>query len=287
MSLRLGIPTGNLEKATLDLLASAGLEVYTSPRSHLAGTSDPGIECLRARVEEMARYVAHGALDAGITGLDWVLESELEVRTVSELARAGQSHMRWVLVVPEDSPFSRPEDLAGRTVATELVAVVSGYFASRGIPARVEFSWGATEAKLPALVDAIVETAETNDPQSAGRPRLLDTVLESTTQLIANRASWQKERLRRRIEDLALMLGGALEARGRVGLMLNVRSSDLPRVLSVLPALNQPTVSALSDDGWVAVNTVIEERRTWEVLPCLKAARAEGIVEYPLNKVVS
>jgi ATP phosphoribosyltransferase len=247
------------------------------------------IECLLIRAQEMARYVAHGALDAGLTGRDWVLESGLDVVTVSELDYAKQSRgaVRWVLAVPEGSSFQVPADLAGRTVATELVEVTRAYFARCGVSVEVEFSWGATEIKPPALADAIVEATETGASLRAHRLRTIDVVLESTTQLIANPASWDEPAKRDKLEDLTLMLRGALEAQGRVGLMLNVRRGDLGGVLAVLPALNQPTVSPLADDGWVALNTVIEERRAWRVVPQLKAAGAEGIVEYPLNKVVA
>ena len=289
MKLRLGIPKGSLQDATLQLLGRAGLTVYTAARSSAATTSDDGIECLLIRAQEMARYVAHGALDAGLTGRDWVVESGLDVVTVSALDYAKQSRgaVRWVLAVPQDAPFQAPGDLAGRTVATELVEVTRAYFAARGVPVEVEFSWGATEIKPPALADAIVEATETGASLRAHRLRVIDTVLESTTQLIANRASWDVPAKRDKLEDLALMLRGALEAQGRVGLMLNVRRGDLAAVLAVLPALNQPTISPLTDDGWVALNTVIEERRAWRVVPQLKAAGAEGIVEYPLNKVVA
>ena len=289
MKLRLGIPKGSLQESTLRLLACAGLDVYVSGRSYHASTSDPEIECLLIRAQEMARFVAHGVLDAGLTGRDWVLESGLEVATVCDLAYAKQSRgcVQWVLAAPKDAPYRRPEDLAGCTVATELVEVTRRYFAAKGIPVDVEFSWGATEIKPPELSDAIVEVTETGSSLRAHDLRILDTVLESNTQLIANPASWDAPCSRDKIRDLALMLSGALEARGRVGLMLNVRRSDLDAVLAVLPALNKPTVAELSDGAWVAVNTVIEERRAWEILPQLKSARAEGIVEYPLNKVVS
>jgi len=289
MKLRLGIPKGSLQDATLKLLACAGLDVYLSGRSYHAATSDPEIECLLLRAQEMARYVAHGSLDAGLTGRDWVLESGLEVTTVCDLAYAKQSRgrVRWVLAAPKDSPYRQAEDLAGCTIATELVEVTRRYFAGKNVLVEVEFSWGATEIKPPELADAIVEVTETGSSLRAHDLRILDTVLESNTQLIANPASWDAPCSRDKIRDLALMLSGALEARGRVGLMLNVRRSDLDAVLAVLPALNKPTVAELSDGAWVAVNTVIEERRAWEILPQLKSARAEGIVEYPLNKVVS
>jgi len=288
MKLRLGIPKGSLQDATLQLLARAGLQVYVSPRSYFAGTNDPEVECMLIRAQEMARYVEHGALDTGLTGWDWVLESGLEVVSVADLIYAKQSRgkVRWVLAVPEDSPAHCPEDLRGATIATELVNVTTRYFQQRSIDVKVEFSWGATEVKPPTLADAIVEVTETGSSLKANRLRILETVLESNTQIIANKQAWADACKRQKIENLALMLRGAMEAQGRVGLMLNVRVEDLAAVLSVLPALNSPTVSTLSDSSWVAVNTILEEAACWDVIPRLKAANATGIVEYPLNKVV-
>ena len=288
MKLRLGIPKGSLQEATLTLLARAGLQLYVSPRSYFAGTNDPAVECMLIRAQEMARYVEHGALDAGITGLDWVMESSLGVVTVADLIYAKQSRgkVRWVLAVPEDSSAIRPEDLRGATIATELVSVTNRYFLQRGIDVRVEFSWGATEVKPPTLADAIVEVTETGSSLKANRLRVIETVLESNTQIIANKNAWNDACKRQKIENLALMLRGAMEAQGRIGLMLNVRVHDLPGVLAVLPALNSPTISTLNDKAWVAVNTILEESLCWEVIPRLKAANATGIVEYPLNKVV-
>lgn len=288
MKLRLGIPKGSLQDATLQLLARAGLQVFVSPRSYFASTNDPSIECMLIRAQEMARYVDHGALDAGLTGLDWVMESGLDVVAVADLIYAKQSRgkVRWVLAVPEDSPAKKPEDLEGATIATELVAVTSRYFQQRGINVKVEFSWGATEVKPPTLADAIVEVTETGSSLKANRLRIIETVLESNTQIVANKNAWANDARRQKIENLALMLRGAMEAQGRVGLMLNVRTEDLDAVLKVLPALNSPTVSTLSDKSWVAVNTIIEESLCWDVIPRLKAAKATGIVEYPLNKVV-
>jgi len=288
MKLRLGIPKGSLQEATLQLFAQAGLPIHTSSRSYFAGTGDPEIECMLIRAQEMARYVEHGALDAGLTGLDWVVESGLEVVPVCDLIYAKQSRgkVRWVLAVPEASSFQRAEDLAGCIIATELVNVTRNYFRERGVEVKVEFSWGATEIKPPTLADAIVEITETGSSLRANHLRIVDTVLESNTQIIANTKSWADECKRRKIENLALMLRGAIDAKDRVGLMLNVRQEDLEGVLSVLPALKRPTISTLSEAGWLAVNTVIEEHTAWEVIPRLKAAKAQGIVEYPLNKVV-
>jgi len=288
MKLRLGIPKGSLQEATLQLFARAGLPVYTDGRSYFAKTADPEIECLLIRAQEMARYVEHGAIDAGLTGLDWVIESGLEVVTVSDLiyAKRSRGKVRWVLAAPEDSPFLKAEDLSGKIIATELVNVTRNYFSKRGVEVRVEFSWGATEVKPPMLADAIVEVTETGSSLKANRLRILETVLESNTQVIANKSSYADAGKRRKIDNLALMLRGAMEAQDKVGLMLNVRKEHLAGVLAVLPALKNPTISTLSDDNWLAVNTVIEESAAWEVVPRLKEAQAQGIVEYPLNKVV-
>jgi len=288
MKLRIGIPKGSLEQATLQLFTRAGLPAYTNGRSYFATTADPEIDCLLIRAQEMARYVEHGAVDAGLTGLDWVVESGLEVTTVSDLiyAKRSRGKVRWVLAVPEDSPFRQAEDLSHRIIATELVNVTRRHFSQKGIDVRVEFSWGATEVKAPMLADAIVEVTETGSSLRANRLRILETVLESNTQLIANRCSYKDAGKRKKIDNLALMLQGAMEAQERVGLMLNVRKENLSAVLGVLPALQKPTISHLSDQDWLAVNTVIDESAAWEVIPRLKEAQAHGIVEYPLNKVV-
>jgi ATP phosphoribosyltransferase len=240
------------------------------------------------RAQEMARYVEHGVLDAGLTGLDWVVESGLDVVTVSDLIYGKQSRgkVQWVLAVPEDSSFQRAEDLRNGSVATELVSVTRKYFESKNVPVQVEFSWGATEVKPPMLADAIVEITETGSSLKANRLRIIDTVLESNTQIIANEKAWRDPSKRRKIESLALMLRGAMDAQDLVGLMLNVLKKDLAAVLAVLPALKKPTISTLSDEDWVAVNTVIEESMAWQVIPRLKEANGQGIVEYPLNKVV-
>ena len=288
MKLHIGIPKGSLQESTLQLFARAGLPAYTNGRSYLATTADPEIDCMLIRAQEMARYVEHGAIDCGLTGLDWVVESGLEVVKVSDLiyAKRSRGKVRWVLAVPEDSPFRCAEDLSGRIIATELVNVTRNFFEQRNVEVRVEFSWGATEVKAPLLADAIVEVTETGSSLRANRLRILETVLESNTQLIANKIAYQYCEKRRKIENLALMLQGAMEAQDRVGLMLNVRRADLHSVLAVLPALQKPTISPLSDADWLAVNTVIDESAAWSMIPRLKEARAEGIVEYPLNKVV-
>jgi len=288
MKLRIGVPKGSLQEATLQLFERAGLRVFTNSRSYFAATDDPDIECMLIRAQEMARYVDHGALDAGLTGLDWVIESGLDVIAVADLVYAKQSRgkVRWVLAAPEDSSFRKAEDLEGCIIATELVNVTKDYFSAKGINVRVEFSWGATEVKPPMLADAIVEVTETGSSLRANRLRILDTVLESNTQIIANKAAWNDYERRQKVENLALMLRGAMEAQDRVGLMLNVRKENLQAVLAVLPALQNPTISTLSDSNWLAVNTVIEEAQAWQVIPRLKQAQAQGIVEYPLNKVV-
>ena len=288
MKIRLGIPKGSLQEATTQLFARAGLSIFVTSRSYFATTGDPEIECMLIRAQEMARYVEHGALDAGLTGFDWVVESGLEVVTVSDLIYAKQSRgkVRWVLAVPEDSPWQRADDLRNRIVATELVSVTRKYFESKNVAVQVEFSWGATEVKPPMLADAIVEVTETGSSLKANRLRIIDTVLESNTQIIANKKAWCDSDKRRKIENLALMLRGAMDAQDRVGLMLNVRKQDLAGVLAVLPSLKNPTISTLSDDEWVAVNTIIEESTAWQIIPRLKEAKGQGIVEYPLNKVV-
>lgn len=288
MKIRLGIPKGSLQDATIQLFAAAGFKIYANGRSYFPTTDDPEVECMLIRAQEMARYVEHGALDAGLTGLDWVIESGLDVRTVVDLVYAKQSRgkVRWVLAVPEDSPYKRAEDLSGKIIATELVQVTKNYFAAKNVPVTVDFSWGATEVKPPTLADAIVEVTETGSSLKANRLRIIDTVLESNTQLIANSRSWNESGKRQKIENIALMLQGAIAAQGRVGLMLNVQRKDLDLVVGVLPALNAPTISALSDPNWVAVNTILEETVVRDVIPKLKAAGGTGIVEYPLNKVV-
>ncbi|MGH9472058.1 MAG: ATP phosphoribosyltransferase [Terriglobales bacterium] len=286
--LRLGIPKGSLQDATVQLFQRAGFQIYVSSRSYFPAIDDPEIECMLIRAQEMARYVQDGVLDVGLTGKDWVLENEAQVIAVSDLIYAKQSFnkVRWVLAVPEDSPVQSAADLDGKVIATELVGVTRRYLAERGVRATVEFSWGATEVKPPVLADAIVEVTETGSSLRANKLRIVETVLESHTQLIANAAAWQDAWRRERIETLALLLDGAIAAQGRVGLMLNVRRDDLDAVLAVLEALKRPTVAPLSDSDWVAVNTVIEEARVRQIIPRLKAARAQGIVEYPLNKVV-
>jgi ATP phosphoribosyltransferase len=288
MTLKMGLPKGSLEAATLDLMRRAGFLITVAERSYYPAIDDPEVECMLLRAQEMARYVEDGALDCGLTGYDWVVENEATVHAVCDLVYAKQSfgRVRWVLAVPQASHIQTVADLEGRIVATELVGVTRRWLAERGVSARIEFSWGATEAKLPELADAIVEVTETGSSLRANKLRVVETVLESTTQLIANVDAWQDPQKRRKIEDIALLLQGAIAALDRVGLMLNVRVEDLDAVLAVLPALRNPTVSHLSDAGWLAVNTILEERVVRRIIPRLKEAGAEGIVEFPLNKIV-
>jgi ATP phosphoribosyltransferase len=286
--LRLGIPKGSLQDATIALFARAGWNIYTNGRSYFPSIDDPDVECMLIRAQEMARYVDHGVLDAGLTGIDWVVESGLDVTSVTSLTYAKQSRrkVRWVLAVPEGSGFEKAEDLDGKTIATELVEVTKNYFAQKGVSVKVEFSWGATEVKPPMLADAIVEVTETGSSLKANHLKIIDTVMESETHLIAGKAALADPWKREKINQIALMLRGAIDAQSQVGLMLNVRQADLKAVLDVLPALNSPTISQLSNSDWVAVNTIVEEGVARDVIPRLKAANATGIVEYPLNKVV-
>lgn len=286
--LKLGIPKGSLQDATIALFGRAGWNIYASGRSYFPSIDDPEIECMLVRAQEMARYVEHGALDAGLTGNDWVLENQSDVQRVSSLtySKASRTAVRWVLAVPEDSPYNKPEDLAGKTIATELVEFTKRYFAAKNIPVTVEFSWGATEVKPPTLADAIVEVTETGSSLRANRLRIIETLMESETQLIANKKSWADPWKRSKIETLSMMLNGAMAAQNQVGLMLNVEKRNLDAVLNVLPALNSPTVSHLRDENWVAVNTILEQSVVRDVVPRLKAAGGTGIVEYPLSKVV-
>ena len=294
MTLKLGIPKGSLQDATVQLFARAGFNIYVSSRSYFPSIDDPEIECMLIRAQEMARYVCDGVLDAGLTGQDWIAEHRLggpgkhEITPVADLVYSKQSFgkVRWVLAAPEDSRFQSPMDFASATIATELVRVTKAYFDNLKVPVNVEFSWGATEVKPPVLADAIVEATETGSTLRENRLRILDTVMESNTQLIANDAALADEWKRTKIENIALLLRAAIEAQGRVGLMLNVPRVNLETVLALLPALQRPTVSPLSDGDWVAVMTIIEERTVRDLIPKLKAAGGQGIVEYPLNKIV-
>jgi ATP phosphoribosyltransferase len=286
--LKLGIPKGSLQDATIALFERAGWRIFANGRSYFPQVDDDEIDCMLVRAQEMARYVEHGALDAGLTGNDWVLENESDVERVTSLtySKVSRGTVKWVLAVPEDSPFQKPEDLAGKIIATELVEFTKRYFAAKNIPVKVEFSWGATEVKPPTLADAIVEVTETGSSLRANRLRIIETLMESETQLIANRAAWSDPWKREKIENISLMLNAAMAAQGRIGLMLNVNQDDFYAVIAELPALSSPTVSRLSGDIGYALNTIIDERLVRDVIPRLKAAGATGIVEYPLSKVV-
>ena len=291
MKLRLGLPKGSLQDSTVQLFARAGFNIYVGPRSYFPTIDDPEIECTLIRAQEMARYVAVDAVDAGLTGQDWIAEHQAatgdRVVTIADLIYSKQSFrkVRWVLAVPEESRFRTPEDLQGATIATELVRATESYFAARNVKVNVEFSWGATEVKPPELADAIVEATETGSTLRANHLRIIDTVLESNPQLIASEAAAADQWKRQKLDNIALLLRAGIEAQDRVGLMLNVQRADLSRILTLLPALQRPTVAPLSDDDWVSINTVLDERTVRELIPKLKAAGGHGIVEYPLNKI--
>ena len=286
--LRLGLPKGSLQATTEKLFTLAGFALRIPDRSYYPEIDDPDIECVLIRAQEMARYVQQGVLDAGITGIDWVHENRARVKEVSDLRAPwpNYSPVRWVVAVKEGSPIRRPADLAGKRIATEVVNLTKRYLRGHGVSAKIEFSWGATEVKPPLLADAIVDVTETGSSLRANNLRVLDTVLESTPRFIANRASHADPRLRAVIDRVVLLLRGAILAADRVGLMMNVPRAKLSAVVDVLPALGKPTVSTLTDDRWVAVNTVIEERLVKELLPRLREAGARGIVEYPLSKII-
>ncbi|MGE3276611.1 MAG: ATP phosphoribosyltransferase [Vicinamibacterales bacterium] len=292
--LKLGIPKGSLQDATVQLFDRAGFKIHVSSRSYFPSIDDPEIECMLIRAQEMARYVSDGVIDAGLTGMDWIAEhqighpEEAPLVPVCDLVYAKQSFgkVKWVLAVPEGSKYQKAEDLDGCRIATELVRVTSDYFQQRHVNVDVEFSWGATEVKPPVLADAIVEATETGSTLRANRLRIIETLMESNTQLIANQPAMADDWKKTKIENIALLLKAAIEAQGRVGLMLNVRKADLDAIIEQLPALQRPTISALSDPDWVAVNTIIEEKTVRDLIPRLKQAGGQGIVEYPLNKIV-
>ena len=295
MTLRLGIPKGSLQDSTVQLFARAGFTIVVSSRSYFPTIDDPEIECMLIRAQAMARYVADGVLDVGLTGQDWIAEhrsvakTENAVTEVADLVYSKQSFgkVRWVLAVPDTSEVRRPQDLEGGTVATELVAVTQSYFERLGVSVDVEFSWGATEVKPPVLADAIVEATETGSTLRANHLRIVDTVMESNPQLIVNPTSYADEWKRKKVENVALLLRAAIDAHGRVGLMLNVRRENLDGILAILPALQRPTISPLTEEGWIALNTIIDERTVRDLIPLLRDAQAHGIVEYPLNKLVT
>lgn len=286
--LKLGIPKGSLQDATMELFRRAGFDFQVGSRSYFPTVDDDELDCVLIRAQEMARYVEDGVLDAGLTGRDWVAENDAQVVEVADLIYAKQSFrkVRWVLAAPENSPIQGPKDLEGKVIATELVKATERYLARHGVRAHVEFSWGATEVKPPLLADAIVEVTETGSSLRANKLRILDTVMQSNTVLIANREAWEDAWKRQKLGNIKLLLEGAMLAFGKVGLMLNVHKDNLAAVLDVLPALKRPTISELSDTGWVAINTILEEKRVRLIIPQLKQAGAQGIVEYPLNKII-
>jgi len=287
-TLKLGIPAGSLQEATATLFSRAGYNIKFASRSYFPTIDDTEIECMLIRAQEMARYVENGILDAGITGYDWILETGADVHEVCELifSKVSRRPVRWVLCVPEDSPVQTVQDLQGKRIATEVVGLTTRFLAARGVTAHVEFSWGATEVKPPRLADAIVEVTETGSSLRANNLRIVEELLQSTTRLIANHDAWNDQWVRSKIENISLMLQSCLAAEGKVGLMMNVLESSLQSVLSILPALQKPTVSHLSDPAWVALNTIVDESIVRMIIPRLKQAGARGIVEYPISKIM-
>ncbi|MGA2619104.1 MAG: ATP phosphoribosyltransferase [Thermoguttaceae bacterium] len=286
--LQLGIPAGSLQEATAELFRRAGYKIAFGARSYYPTIDDEEIECLLIRAQEMARYVEDGVLDAGLTGYDWIVEHGCDVHEVAELvfSKVSRGPVRWVLCVPEGSPIRSVKELAGKRIATEAVGLTTRYLQQQGVAARVEFSWGATEVKPPKLADAIVEVTETGSSLRANNLRILDQVLQSTPRFIANHRSYADAWKKQKIDDIVLMLQGAMAAEGKVGLMMNVPRDRMRQVLALLPALQKPTVSSLADEDWADVNTIVDESVVRRIIPRLKAAGARGIVEYPLNKVI-
>ncbi|MEI7683612.1 MAG: ATP phosphoribosyltransferase [Planctomycetota bacterium] len=287
--LRLGIPAGSLQEATAELFRKAGYKVTFVSRSYYPAIDDPEIHCTLIRAQEMPRYVQDGSLDCGLTGYDWIVENDAKVTELTELvfSKVSRRPVRWVLAVPNDSPIQSVHDLQGKRVATELVNVTRRWLASHGVTAHVEFSWGATEVKPPRLADAIVDVTETGSSLRANNLRIVADLVQSTTRFIANNAAYADPWKKRKMDDLVMMLEGALAAEGKVGLMMNVPTASLQAVLGVLPALKNPTISSLSDEKWVALNTIIDENTVRHIIPQLKAAGASGIVEYPINKIIA
>lgn len=286
--LRLGLPKGSLQDQTLSLFRQAGFEFTVSSRSYLVGSDDPEIEALLIRPQEMAHYLERGMFDVGLTGLDWIMETGADVHDVATLtySKVSMRPVRWVLAVPEKSAIQSVKDLQGKRIATEVVNLTRQYLKRHGVEAEVEFSWGATEIKAHQFVDAIVEVTETGNSLRANHLRIVDTVLESSTRLIANHGSWKDAWKREKIENLALLLEAAMTAHGKVGLKMNVPVATQDQVIGLLPALTSPTISQLSDPAWIAVETIISEREVKRLIPALRRAGARGIIEYPLNKVI-
>src|SRR5271154_4142410 len=286
--LKLGIPAGSLQEATAQLFRKAGYQITYASRSYYPSIDDPEVHCTLIRAQEMPRYVENGSLDCGLTGYDWILENDAKVVELAELvfSKVSKRPVRWVLAVPNDSPIKEVKDLQGKRIATEVVNLTTRWLARHGVTAQVEFSWGATEVKPPRLADAIVDVTETGSSLRANNLRIVCDLLQSTTRFIANEQAYAEPWKRQKIDDLVLMLQGAMAAEGRVGLMMNVKRDDLPAVLKILPALQNPTISSLSDPSWVAVNTIIAEDTVRHMVPQLKQAGARGIVEYPLSKII-
>ena len=288
MPVILGLPKGSLQDATFNMMRKAGFNVQAGSRSYVPSVDDPELQCRLIRPQEISRYVELGLLDAGITGFDWIYENNSDVHEVSEMcySKATSRPVRWVLAVPNDSPIQSVKDLQGKRIATEAVGLTKRYLAANGVTAEVEFSWGATEVKAPELVDAIVELTETGSSLRANQLRIIDTVLTSTTRLIANKAIWADPGKRTKIEQLAMLLTGALNAENKVLLKMNAKKANVAAICGVLPALHAPTINSLGDPEWVAIETVVEESVVREIIPPLKAAGASGIIELALNKVV-
>lgn len=286
--LKLGFPKGSLQESTLELFRKAGIRINASSRSYFPSSDDEELEIMMVRSQEMAKYVEDGVFDVGLTGFDWICESGAKVKEICELiyAKSGFRPVRWVLAVPKDSEIKSLKDLQGKRVATELINYVKKYFAKNKVKAEVEFSWGATEAKAPSLVDAIVELTETGSSLRANNLRIVEEILTSTTRFIANNDAWKDSWKREKIESMAILLKGALAAEGMVGLKMNVADKNLAKIMNVLPALKKPTISQLSEQGWIALEVIIEEKIVKKILPELKRAGAEGIIEYPLNKII-
>jgi len=286
--LRIGLPSGSLQEATFALFAKAGFSVHVSSRSYKPSVDDPELQVRLLRAQEISRYVEHGFLDCGLTGHDWIIENGSDVETVCELtfSKASSNPTRWVLAIPEDSPIRSVKDLQGKRIATEAVGLTRRFLEQHGVTAEIEFSWGATEVKVPDLVDAIVDVTETGSSLRANKLRILETIMTSSPRLIANKTAWADPWKRSKIERLVLLLTGALNARDKVGLKMNIAEARLDALLKALPALRNPTIAHLATPGWVAVETIIDEKIVREIIPQLKELGAEGIIEYPLNKVV-
>ena len=286
--LKLGLPKGSLQESTVELFRKAGIRIGSSGRSYFPDCDDDEIEIMLVRSQEMGKYVQDGLFDAGITGQDWILETGVHVKQICELVygKSGFKPVRWVLAVPESSKIRSVKGLQGKTVATELVSYVKKYLAKMGVKAKVEYSWGATEAKAGILVDAIVELTETGRSLKANQLRIVEDILSSTTRFIANKKSWNDPWKREKMENIAILLKGALAAEGMVGLKMNLKENDLPRIMDILPSLKQPTVSPLTIPGWIALEVVVEEKVVKRMIPDLKRAGAQGIIEYPLNKLI-